>query len=492
MHALVEKSLRKIYFIIIMIDMSLEIFDRFLAAYTMGTHMLFTYWAIALPIFIVTSEYLAYRRNDPIYLAIAKRWSIVLAVLFAVGSASGAAIAVEFITAWYKWMYVVSQVDMLPFDIEVIAFFSEVIFLALYLYGWNRMSRVAHMVTGLLVGLGTAASAVLIILVNSWMNTPVGFDVVQFSQTGQITGVNPLATLLPPIASAEVPMGLAGAYFVGFGSLAGYFAFRLLRGGKAREYYSRGLKLSVYLVALDAIFLAWAGDNAGKALYSLQPLKSATLEGLIQTTSKAPMALGPLSIPGLLSLLVSWPPKVNAVVLGYSSFSPSVQDPLQWLAHSSYDVMAIIGILGALVFWVLGVAMLRRPGGKIATVLGLDRPAERKLPLYASFLMGWLQLVAWESGWVAAETAREPFAISGPMVQVGGQYTIQAGMLTSQAFNGSPEILPIGIAIIATLTLAVPGALYVLKRLFRNREITVDIEDSRGLLVEMTQTGGSS
>jgi len=204
------------------------------------------------------------------------------------------------------------------------------------------------------------------------------------------------------------------------------------------------------------------------------------------------MGLGPLSIPGLLSLLVSWPPNANAVVLGYSSFSPDVQDPLQWLAHSAYDVHAIIGILGALVFWVLGVAMLTRPGGKIATVLGLDRPTERKLPLYASFLMGWLQLVTWESGWVAAETAREPFVIWGPMVQVGGIYTIQAGMWTSQAFNDSPEILPIGIAIIATLTLAVVGALYVLKRLFRSREITVDIEDSRTLLLEITQKGGIS
>lgn len=127
--------------------MSLEVFDRVLAAYTMAVHVLFTYWAIGLPLFIVAAEYMAYRKNDPYYMAIAKRWSVVMAVLFAIGSAGGAAIAVEFITVWYKWMYLVNQIDILPFDIEVLAFFSEVIFLALYLYGWDKMSRGAHMLS---------------------------------------------------------------------------------------------------------------------------------------------------------------------------------------------------------------------------------------------------------------------------------------------------------------------------------------------------------
>lgn len=474
--------------------MSLFVFDRVLAAFTMGSHMLFTYWAISLPFFIVTAEYLGYRKNDPYYLALAKRFSVVMAVLFAVGSALGAAIAVEFITVWYKWMYIVNEVDILPFEIEVMAFFSEVIFLALYLYGWNKLSKNAHMVLGLLVGMGSTASAVLIILVNSWMNTPVGFNVAQFAQTGALTNINPLASLWPPAATAEVPMGVAGAWFVGFGSLAGYFSFRKLFKKNLthdeNEYYNRGLKLSIFLAAIDAIFLGWAGDNAGKTLYAVQPLKLATLEGVMQTAKGVPMSVGPISIPGGLSLLVTWPPNPNALVLGYSSFVQSVQDPIWWIAHNAYDLHATLGILGAIVFWIL--ALFTYYGDKLPSLknafkfLGLDAPLDKKVPLYAAFLIGWLQLIAWESGWVAAETGRQPFVIWGPMVATSsGLYTIEAGMLTSQGFNNNPDVLPIGVAIMTVIVIAVVGTLYMLKRLFSGKEVSQDI-------VPLTTTFGGS
>ncbi len=465
--------------------MSLEIFDRVLAAYTMGVHVLFTYWAITLPIFIVAAEYLAYRKNDPYYMAIAKRWSVVMAVLFAVGSAAGAAIAVEFITVWYKWMYVVNQVDILPFDIEVLAFFTEVIFLALYMYGWDRLSRGAHMIIGLLVSLGSTASAILIIMVNSWMNTPTGFNVAQYAQSGQITDVDPLAALAPPAAIAEVPMGVAGAWFVGFGSILGYFAYRLLTnknmGHEEKEYYTKGFKLSAYLWAGDAIFLAWAGDNAGKTLYWAQPLKLATLEGLMTTQSNAPLEFFGVKIPGLLSLLVSWPPNPNAVVLGYSSFVSQDWDPIWWLSYEAYDIHATLGIIGALIAWILAYSVWRRP--KWLSFLGLDSPTEKTIPLVAAFLFGWLQLIAWEAGWVAAETGRQPWVVWGPMVQTAsGLYAIQAGLATADAFNDSPEVLPIGIAIMAILAIAVAGTVYMLKKLFSVARITNDVSASLQLL----------
>ncbi|BDB98672.1 cytochrome ubiquinol oxidase subunit I [Saccharolobus caldissimus] len=451
--------------------MSLFVFDRVLAAYTMAVHVLFTYWAISLPFFIVTAEYLGYRRNDPYYLALAKRFSIVMAVLFAVGSAAGAAIAVEFITVWYKWMYIVNEVDILPFEIEVLAFFTEVIFLALYLYGWDKMGKTAHMIIGLLIGLGSTGSAILIILVNSWMNTPTGFNVIEFANSGVLTDINPLATLWPPIASAEVPMGIAGAWFVGFGSLAGYFAFRMLfKRGLTHdevEYYNRGLKLSIFLAALDAIFLAWAGDNAGKTLYAIQPLKLATLEGLMYTTRGAPLVIGPISIPAGLSILVSWPPNPNALVLGYSSFVQSDWDPIWWLAHNAYDIHAILGIIGALVFWLLALGIYFK-----SSFLNI----EKKLTQYMTFIVGWLQLIAWESGWIAAEVGRQPFIIWGPMFQTSaGLYAIQAAMLTSEAYNNSPDVLPIGITIMVVLAIAVAGTLYMLKRLFEGKEVSQDI-----------------
>jgi len=461
-----------------MVDMF--VFDRVLAAYTMFAHMIFTYWAISLPFFIAAAEYLGYKKNDPYYLAIAKRFSVVLGVLFAVGSALGAAIAVEFITAWYKWMYIVNEVDILPFELEVLAFFMETTFLALYLYGWDKIGRTAHMVLGALIGVGASVSAVLITLVNSWMNTPQGsFDINTYLQTGQLTGINPIASLWPDAANSEIPMVLAGAWFAGFGSLMGYFAFRKMLSRnldvQSKEYYNRGLKLATYLAALDAIFLAWAGDNAGKVLYHDQPLKLATLEGLMQTYPHgAPMQLGPISIPGLLSFLSTWNP--NAPVLGYSSFVSSVQDPIWGIAHATYDLMAILGILGAIVAWILAAAYLFPRFGKAFSWLGLDNPTERKLPLYVAFIVGWLQFVAWQAGWIAAETARQPFVIWGPMIQTSsGLYTIQGVLLTSEAYDSNPDVFGIGIAIMTVISIALIATPIVLKRIFAKRDIKQDV-----------------
>ena len=460
-----------------MVDMF--VFDRLLAAYTMAAHMFFTYWAMSLPFFIVIAEYLGYKKNDPYYLALAKRFAIAMAVLFAVGSALGAAIAVEFITAWYKWMFITSEVDILPFEVEVLAFFTEVIFLALYLYGWDKFGRKAHMALGSLIGIGASLSGVLITLVNSWMNTPQGsFDISTYLQTGQLTDINPLATLWPPAANGEIPMVLAGAWFVGFGSLVGYFSFRKLFSKNldtySKEYYNRGLKLATYLAALDAIFLAWAGDNAGKELYKLQPLKFATLEGVMQTQAGAPMQVGPISIPKLLSFLTTWNP--NAVILGYSSFVKSVQDPIWWLAHDAYDLHATLGIIGAIVMWILAAAYLFPRFGKTFSWLGLDNPTERKLPLYVGLIIGWAQFIAWETGWIAAEVGRQPFVIWGPMVQTSnGLYTVEGVLLTSEAYNPNPDVFGIGIAIMIAIAIAIIATPIMLKRLFANREIKQDV-----------------
>lgn len=215
------------------------------------------------------------------------------------------------------------------------------------------------MVVGLLVGVGTVGSGVLITLVNSWMNTPNGFDVLTYVKTGQIIGVNPLETLWPSVAAGQVPITWFGAWFVGFGTLAGYFAFRKLfsknLGVQEKEYYNRGLKLATYLAALDGIFLALAGHNAGQVLYSVQPLKLATLEGLMQGGYGAPITIGPISIPKALSFLSTWNP--DAYVMGYSNFVSSVWNSVWWLANTAYLVHSILGIIGAIVFWLLGYSM---------------------------------------------------------------------------------------------------------------------------------------
>lgn len=133
----------------------------------------------------------------------------------------------------------------------------------------------------------------------------------------------------------------------------------------------------------------------------------------------------------------------------------------------------------------------RHPKNSLFKAFGLDNPAENKIPLYAMFLLGWLQLVAWESGWVAAETGRQPFVIWGPMTQTtSGLYSIQYVMLTAEGFNNSPEVLPIGISIMIVLAIAVAGTLYMLKKLFSGKEVSADVSSAR--LIMAANTGGTS
>jgi cytochrome d ubiquinol oxidase subunit I len=156
-------------------------------------------------------------------------------------------------------------------------------------------------------------------------------------------------------------------------------------------------------------------------------------------------------------------------------------NPIWDLSHNAYDIHATLGIIGALVAWVLAYSIWRRP--KWLSFLGLDNPTEKTIPLAAAFLFGWLQLIAWEAGWVAAETGRQPWVIWGPMVQTAsGLYAIQAGLATADAFNNSPEVLPIGITIMIVLAVAVAGTVYMLKKLFSARRIADDVSASLPLL----------
>jgi len=146
-------------------------------AMSLGFHIIFAMVGIAMPVLMVVAERRWQRTGDRIYLDLAHRWAKGTAILFAVGAVSGTVLSFELGLLWPSFMRLAGPVIGIPFALEGFAFFTEAIFLGVYLYGWERVSSRAHMVAGLIVAVSGAASALFVVIVNAWMNTPAGVTV---------------------------------------------------------------------------------------------------------------------------------------------------------------------------------------------------------------------------------------------------------------------------------------------------------------------------
>src|ERR1700759_26225 len=163
-------------------------------AMSLGFHIVFAEIGIAMPLLMVLAEWRWHRTGDETYLRLAKRWAKGSAVLFAVGAGSGKVLSFELGLLWPRFMKFAGPIIGLPFSLEGFAFFTEAIFLGVYLYGWERISARAHLAAGVLVSISGAASGVFVVMVNGWMNTPTGLRM----SDGVIADVDPIAGMFNP------------------------------------------------------------------------------------------------------------------------------------------------------------------------------------------------------------------------------------------------------------------------------------------------------
>src|SRR6202521_1137454 len=175
---------------------------------SLSFHLFFAVLGVGLPLMMLVAEGMHLRTGDPTWRALARRWSKVFAILFAVGAASGTIISFELGLLWPRFMAFSGGIIGLPFSAEGFAFFIEAIFLGLYLYGWDRLSPVAHWLTSIPIALSGAASSIFVVMANGWMNTPAGF---RLGPDGQLAQVDPLAAALNPSTATEDPHMLVPA-----------------------------------------------------------------------------------------------------------------------------------------------------------------------------------------------------------------------------------------------------------------------------------------
>jgi cytochrome d ubiquinol oxidase subunit I len=142
---------------------------------SLAFHIIFAVIGVSLPLMMTIAEWRRLRTREPVYQVLAKRWAKGAAILFAIGAVSGTVLSFELGLLWPRFMEKAGAVVGMPFSLEGFAFFTEAIFLGIYLFGWDRVPEFIHLLSGAIVALSGVVSAVFVTFVNAWMNTPAGF-----------------------------------------------------------------------------------------------------------------------------------------------------------------------------------------------------------------------------------------------------------------------------------------------------------------------------
>jgi cytochrome d ubiquinol oxidase subunit I len=380
-------------------------------AFTLAYHIVLVPLGVVFPLITIVMEAIGLRRRDEVALRLARRWSVVMAIQFAVGAVTGTILSFEFGLLWPRMMGRFGDVFGLGFGIEGWAFFLEAIFIAIYLYGWRRMRPRLHLLIGCVLPPAGFLGAFGVIAANSWMNTPGGF---QLGPDGRPAAVDVGAALFTRAMGYEFWHFMVAMYMTAGFMVASVYAVGWLRGRRDRTH-RLGFTVPFTIGAVLTPVQVLIGDIATRALATDQPAKFAAMEITWRTRDHNPEVLGGvltgdgavhlgLSIPSLNSLLVNYSP--NAMVTGLTSFPagdrPTVLDTN--IVHLSFDAMVGLGFAGtALSLW-FAVAWLRR----------------RELPgspwfFRAAALAGVGSYVAVECGWVTTEVGRQPWMVYGVM-----------------------------------------------------------------------------
>src|SRR5258708_17987332 len=188
-------------------------------------HIILGRGGIGMAVLMAISEALYLKTKQPVYLELSKRWSRGTAILFAVGAVSGTVLSFELGLLWPSFMEKAGAIIGMPFSLEGFAFFTEAIFLGLFLYGWNRIPPAMHWLSGVIVAISGILSGIFVVMANAWMNAPTGFS----HEGGVFKNIDPVAAMLNPASLHEtVHMTLAAFVATGF-AVAGVHAFFLLR-----------------------------------------------------------------------------------------------------------------------------------------------------------------------------------------------------------------------------------------------------------------------
>ena len=375
-------------------------------AISLGFHIIFAVVGIGMPALMVLAEWRWRRTGDPVYLELAKRWSKGTAILFAVGAVSGTVLSFELGLLWPGFMEYAGAIIGMPFSLEGFAFFTEAIFLGIYLYGWDRISQRAHLVAGVAVAVSGAISGIFVVFANAWMNAPAGFEMIN----GKPVNIDPIAAMFNAAAFQQtLHMTLAAYAATGLG-VAGIHALMVLRS-RADAFHVAAMRVALIIGVPAALLQPLSGHQSAEFIAVHQPIKLAAMEGQFRTEQGAPLRIGgipdevrettdyAIEIPKGLSLLAFSDP--NATVQGLDAV-PKADRPPVVVTHFAFQTMVGLGSFMAFVAAWTALWWVRR-----RDVAG-TRPLLVALAMSAP--MGFICV---EAGWVVTEVGRQPWIVQG-------------------------------------------------------------------------------
>jgi cytochrome d ubiquinol oxidase subunit I len=426
---------------------------------TMAFHIIFATLGVGIPLMVLFAELLYFKTKDKDYAIMAKRWTKGFAVLLGVAIPTGTIAGVQLNLLWPGFMEVIGKVMALAFQIEIYAFFIEALFMSIYIYAADRISPLMRIVSVTMVAIGGAASAILITNVHAFEGTPAGFRI----ENGEIVDVDPWAAFFNPSFVVSAGHVVVSAFMTGAFVLASISAYKMLRSKaetKVYNFYKKALLLTLTAGFVFSLLTALNGHESAQLLHEYQPEKLAAAEGLFETQSYAPLAIGGftdletkevkfgIEIPWALSFLAG--NRFDTVVVGLDDFPEEYWPPL--FVHTLFNGMVLIGSA------LIALAMFGLFWYKF-----LKRNTFPKWLMWLYVASGPLSVLAIEFGWIFACTGRQPWVI----------YRI---MKTSEAVTTSSDLgLLFTLFLIIYIILGVAVVL-VLKYYFKRHPVSKDLE----------------
>ncbi|SKA72512.1 cytochrome bd-I ubiquinol oxidase subunit 1 apoprotein [Paucidesulfovibrio gracilis DSM 16080] len=387
-------------------------------------HFIFVPLTLGLSVLIAVMETMYVRSGNEVYQRMAKFWGKLFLINFALGVVTGITLEFQFGTNWSRYSTFVGDIFGSLLAIEATAaFFLESTFVAVWAFGWKRLSAKAHCVAAWLIAFAGNLSAVWILIANGFMQDPTGYEIVQTAAGPRAELVDFWAVIFNPFAWHEFVHTVTGSLALGAFFVVGISAWHLLRKNQM-DFFRRSFRVAVPFALVASLVVAGQGHFHGNHVAEVQPAKLAAMEAHFETQANAPMyllqipgekenKLEALPIPSMLSILAFNHP--DAVVKGLNDF-PEEDRPPVVLTFLSFRVMVGIGTLMILVG---GWAWLKR-----------NNIDDQRLLLRVLPFMIPLPYIALQAGWIVAEVGRQPWIVYGLMRTSDAASPVQPGQVT--------------------------------------------------------------
>lgn len=385
--------------------MDVEILSRLQFAITIAFHYIYPPLSIGLGVFMVITEGMYLKTKDKFYEQMTKFWVKVFALTFAIGVATGIVMEFEFGTNWATYSRFVGDVFGSALAAEgIFAFFLESGFLAVLVFGWDKVGPKMHFFSTLMVALGSMFSAIWIVVANSWMQTPAGFHIVGEGLNARAEITDFWAMVLNPSSVDRLLHTISGCWLAGAFLVISVAAYYLLKEKHVR-FAKSSIKIALVIALVASLFQVFTGHQSAIGVSKNQPVKLAAMEAVFDDQTNAPLYLFGwvnednqevkfgIAIPSMLSYLIGW--DSNAKVTGLNSFPEDERPPVN-IVFQAYHLMVAIG------FALIAISV-------IGVFLWWKRTLFKHRWLLWIFVFSiLLPQIANQVGWITAEVGRQP------------------------------------------------------------------------------------